>query len=82
MFAVCLRDAEHVREFFVSHRSAAGWEIRSQEDHTLKRHAWYHDWHRVERTVDLFRREVNDLIASGWQIQSISDTPSELTPPA
>jgi hypothetical protein len=25
------------------------------------------DWHRVERALAYFRREVNDLTARGWQ---------------
>jgi hypothetical protein len=69
MFSVCLRQANHVRQYFVSNRSAGGWEIRSEEDHTLRKHVWYHDWHRVERTLELFRREVAELTAQGWQIQ-------------
>ncbi len=69
MFAVCLRHADHVRRYFVSNRSPAGWEIKSEEDQRLRKHVWYRDWHRVERTLALFRREVDDLMAQGWQIQ-------------
>lgn len=72
MFAVCLRHADHVRQYFVSNRSDAGWEIRSEEDRTLRKHAWYRDWHRVERTLHLFRREIADLTAQGWQVQSMN----------
>jgi hypothetical protein len=70
MFAVSLRNADHVRQYFVSDRSARGWEIKSEQDRTLTKHVWYHDWHRVERTLELFRQEVAVLTAQGWQIQS------------
>ena len=74
MFAVCLRHADHVRQYVISNRSAAGWEVRREEDHTLQKLVWYRDWHRVERTLALFRREVDDLTAQGWQIQSIHES--------
>jgi len=76
MLAVCLRQGNHVREYFVSNQSAAGWEVRSEEDHAVRKHAWYHDWHRVERAVMLFTREVEDLTLNGWQIQSTNDSPA------
>jgi hypothetical protein len=70
MFAVCLRQNDHVRQYFVSARSTGGWEIRSEEDQHLRKHVWSHDWHRVERTLEQFRREVAALTAQGWQVQS------------
>jgi len=70
MFDVRLRRADHVREYFVSNRSEAGWEIRSEEDRTLKKHLWQRDWHRVERTLSLFRAEIAELQSQGWQVQS------------
>ena len=51
MFAVCLRHADHVRQYVISNRSAAGWEVRREEDHTLQKHVWYRDWHRVELSM-------------------------------
>ena len=70
MFSVCLRHADHVRLYSVTAGAGAGWEVKSEEDRTLTRHVRYHDWHRVERMLALFRRDVADLIAQGWQIQS------------
>jgi hypothetical protein len=69
MFSMSLRLADHVREYSVSARQGAGWEIKLQEDRTLTRHVWYRDWHRVERTLGIFRQEVAELTAQGWQIQ-------------
>ncbi len=70
MFSVRLRHADHVRVYSVSSVSDAGWEIKSVEDRKLTRHVWYRDWHRVERVLELFRREVAELTAEGWEVQS------------
>lgn len=70
MFDVCLRRADHVREYFVSNRSEAGWEIRSEEDRTLRQHACYRDWHRVERALSLFRHEIAELQKQGWRVDA------------
>jgi hypothetical protein len=68
MFDVSLRHADHVRQYSISHASPSGWEIKSEEDRTLLRHSLCTDWHRVERTVALFRHEVDELVADGWEI--------------
>lgn len=72
MFSVSLQRAGHVRAYSVCARGGAGWEVKREEDRTLTRHVWYQDWHRVERTVALFRQEVDELMAEGWQVQSPS----------
>ncbi len=69
MFSICLRHADQMRRYSISGHSG-GWEITSAENDTLTRHVHYHDWHRVERVLALFRREVADLTAQGWQVQS------------
>ena len=35
-------------------------------------HVWYRDWHRVERVMDRFRREVATLAEQGWEVQRLS----------
>jgi hypothetical protein len=70
MFSVSLRRDDNVRHYSVDDHGAAGWEIKAEENRTLTRHVWYHDWHRVERMLALFHREVADLTESGWTIQS------------
>ena len=69
MFSMSLRFADHVREYSVSARQGAGWEVKLEEDQTLTRRTRYRDWHRVERALVRFRREVADLTAQGWQVQ-------------
>ena len=71
VFRVNLGRADHIRQYSVSAHRAA-WEVKLEEDHTLIRHRWYHDWHRVEGILTIFRREVVDLTAEGWQIQSVN----------
>ncbi len=68
MFDMHLRKADHVRRYTISHSVAAGWEVRLEEDRTVRRYLCYQDWHRVERAVALFQREVLALTAQGWRI--------------
>jgi hypothetical protein len=70
MFEVQLRRADHIRQYFISNRSESGWEIRSEEDQALRKHACYRDWHRVERTLSLFRSEIAELMNQGWLVQT------------
>jgi len=44
----------------------AGWEVSEQgKDQTAQR-LRYTDWHRVERTVARFTREIDELRKDGW----------------
>jgi hypothetical protein len=68
MFAVSLRRAGHVRRYSICALGIAGWEVRLEEDRAVQRLERYHDWHRVERAIALFEREVRELTAHGWEI--------------
>jgi hypothetical protein len=68
MFARTLRRHDHTRDYTICVAGADGWEVRLEEDRTLRRLDHYHDWHRVERALASFEREVEELTASGWQI--------------
>ena len=70
MFSIRLQRAEHVRHYSIQPAHSAGWEVTLEEDRTLTRHVRYDDWHRVERALALFRQEVADLAAQGWEVQS------------
>jgi len=70
MYSVSLQHANHERVYSVAFVPETGWEIKSEEDRKLTRHLWCRDWHRVERMLELFRRDVADLTAQGWKIQS------------
>lgn len=68
MFDKRLRHAQHVRHYSITSAEEWGWEVRLQEDDTLRRYDHYQDWHRVERAMAAFEREVDDLTSRGWQI--------------
>lgn len=67
MFSISLRNADHTRQYSIAPRNDSGWEVKLEEDRELARHVYYHDWHRVERTLAVFRLEVSELTARGWQ---------------
>jgi hypothetical protein len=68
MFALTLRHADHVRRYSVSRSGPLGWEIRLEADAKLQRLDHYRDWHRVERVLAQFEREVRELQESGWRV--------------
>jgi hypothetical protein len=70
MFSISLHRANHIRRYSVSAASGSGWEVRLENDRALTRLEHYQDWHRVERIVAAFRREVSELTEQGWQIES------------
>jgi hypothetical protein len=70
MFRLSLRSHDHVRHYSIGSADRLGWEVRFEEDRTLRRRDLYHDWHRVERALALVEREVSELTAQGWRISS------------
>jgi hypothetical protein len=66
MFTANLHLDAHSRRYSISPLSESGWEVRLEEDRKLTHHVCYHDWHRVERTLAVFRLEVAELTAQGW----------------
>jgi len=69
MFHVCLRRAEDERLYSVCPGQTVGWEVRTEENRTLASRVEYADWHRVERTLASFRREIETLVEQGWRVQ-------------
>jgi hypothetical protein len=67
MFALSLRNDDHVRRYSISSAGLEGWEVRLEEDSTLRRHDLYQDWHRVERALALFEQEAHELREQGWR---------------
>jgi hypothetical protein len=68
MFVARLQRADRVRRYSVSEAGAAGWEVRFEEDYVVKRLDYYRDWHRVERALASFEREVEELTSRGWHL--------------
>jgi hypothetical protein len=67
MFSIALRNADHIRRYTVSVHTPFGWEVTTERDGETPRRVYYRDWERVERTLALFRYEVSQLTAHGWQ---------------
>ena len=68
MYELSLASADHVRHYSVFPAAPAGWVVTVKHDRSLRVHEVYHDWHRVERVLARFEREVSDLVASGWEV--------------
>ena len=56
-----------VKHYSISPRPREGWIVRLEEDRRLVRQTCYRDWHRVERAAAIFRLQVADLMARGWE---------------
>jgi hypothetical protein len=76
MFALSLRRADHVRRYSIAPAGQSGWEVRLEEDRKVCRLDHYHDWHRVERALAAFEREVSELTERGWSVAGGFLTPS------
>ena len=67
MFHLSLQSADHVRRYSII-AAPLGWEVKLEEDREVRRNDLYLDWHRVERAMALFEREVLQLTANGWHL--------------
>jgi hypothetical protein len=67
MFEMRLRHGGHTRHYSITSSDDSGWEVRLQEDQTVRRYNRYRDWHRVERALVQFELEVLELRELGWQ---------------
>ena len=72
MFDLNLASAGHVRHYTVVLAGEAGWEVRVEEDRAVRSSDTYEDWHRVERSLARVKREISELLARGWTIESAS----------
>jgi hypothetical protein len=66
MFSKELRQAGHVRKFSITDRGGDGWEVRDVHDDRVLKHVCYTDWHRVERALNMFHIQIDDLESRGW----------------
>lgn len=66
LFAKTLVRARQVRTFEIEPVPSAGWEVSERTDQDLIQKRRYSDWHRVERTMDRFTREISELRRQGW----------------
>jgi hypothetical protein len=66
MFAKKLYRAGHTRKFSISDMGTAGWEVRDEQDDRVLKAVRYTDWHRVERAMNMFNLQIDELESSGW----------------
>ena len=66
MFSIALRQAGHTRKYHVSPSNISGWDLTLLEDLRPIRQVHYDDWHRVERTLNVFTMRVETLKNEGW----------------
>ena len=66
MFSISLQNADHTLKYSIAPLNPSGWEVTREQEGELTRHIYY-DWHRVERALALFQREVGQLTARGWR---------------
>jgi hypothetical protein len=65
VFAKTLVREPQVRAFEIAVAPAAGWQVCERAgDAVVERH--FSDWHRVERTISRFTREISELERDGW----------------
>ena len=66
MFAKELSRAGHTRKFSIKALGPAGWEVRDEQDDRVLKHVRYNDWHRVERALNMFNLQIDELENAGW----------------
>lgn len=66
MFVKELSQGGHTRRFSINKLREKGWEVRDEQDDRVLKRVWYTDWHRVERALDRFIQEIDDLERLGW----------------
>jgi hypothetical protein len=66
MFAKELSRAGHTRKFSIRDLGASGWEIRDEQDDRVLKQVCYTDWHRVERALNMFNLQIDELEDAGW----------------
>ncbi|HTI39294.1 MAG TPA: hypothetical protein VL484_17145, partial [Vicinamibacterales bacterium] len=66
MFARELHQAGHTKRFSISANTEHGWEVREEQDSEVLKRVWYSDWHRVERAMQAFVQQIDELEDRGW----------------
>jgi hypothetical protein len=67
LIAKTLLRADHSCSFQILAAHPAGWEATEQRDRDVIQQQHYEDWHRVERALARFRREIDELRDQGWR---------------
>jgi hypothetical protein len=65
VFAKTLVRAREVRSYEVVAAPSLGWQVKERTEQNI-REQQFSDWHRVERTLSRFAREISELKRQGW----------------
>lgn len=66
MFVKELSRGGHTRKFSIEAIGPAGWEVRAEQDNRVLKQVRYNDWHRVERALNMFSLQIDELENAGW----------------
>ena len=66
MFVRELYRGGHTRKFSITDTGPGGWEVRDEQDDRVLKHVRYDDWHRVERALNMFNLQIDELEEAGW----------------
>jgi hypothetical protein len=66
LFTKTLVRARQVRTFEVAALPDVGWQASERSGALVIDSRRFSDWHRVERTLTRFDREINELRSQGW----------------
>ena len=66
MFVKELYRAGHTRKFSIRDMGAGAWEVRDEQDNRVLKHVRVTDWHRVERALNMFNLQIDELEDAGW----------------
>jgi hypothetical protein len=75
MFAKELRRGDHTRKFSIRDAGTSGWEVRDEQEDRVLKHVHYSDWHRVERALNMFSLQIDDLESNGWSAAPLEAAP-------
>ena len=67
LLAKTLLRADHIRSFQILVAPSAGWDATAQSDRSVVEQHHCADWHRVERVLAQFSREIDKLREEGWR---------------
>jgi hypothetical protein len=67
LFTKTLVRAHQSRSFQVQAMHPVGWETSERDGQRIVQQHRHTDWHRVERTVTRFSREIDELRRQGWR---------------
>jgi len=67
VFQKTLVCASETRSFHIEHQPAAGWRTRELANDRVVNQQVRTEWHRVERDLARFAREIDQLQRRGWR---------------